>query len=371
MAQKNTVLVVGASGLVGQAALREFEHDFAWDVIGVSRRPPMFTNGRAQHIAVDLLDQQRCADVFGAMSAVTHVVYAAVSEDPDHLIAGWLDRERMKRNQTMLEHVFEPLSAVAPLRHFSLMQGTKAYGGIAGVDVGYTYRERAPRAVHDNFYFLQEDYIRAKQAGRPWHWTVMRPVLVLGDAVGSNLNALLVIAVYAALRREAGQPLAFPGDPEARPTELVDSDLIARALKWAADAPGAANRIFNLANGDVVSMVDLYPAIADEMGMAMGPPEPLSFVEELPKQADAWRAIVRKYRLAAPEDLAAMVGGSMELAGGGARRTETDAPRRRTGGHSSTIAIRQAGFHDCMDSEDSVRKWIRRYQELRLIPPRP
>jgi hypothetical protein len=35
----------------------------------------------------------------------------------------------------------------------------------------------------------------------------------------------------------------------------------------------------------------------------------------------------------------------------------------------STIKARQHGFHDCMDTEDMLRKWFRRFQELKLLPP--
>ena len=35
----------------------------------------------------------------------------------------------------------------------------------------------------------------------------------------------------------------------------------------------------------------------------------------------------------------------------------------------STIKLRQAGFHECMDTEDMFRKWIKRFQELRWLPP--
>ena len=38
---KKKVLIAGASGLVGHAALREFEHDLDWEVVGVSRRAPL------------------------------------------------------------------------------------------------------------------------------------------------------------------------------------------------------------------------------------------------------------------------------------------------------------------------------------------
>ena len=35
-----------------------------------------------------------------------------------------------------------------------------------------------------NFYWNQERYLRGIQNGRPWHWTILRPVLIVGDSVG-------------------------------------------------------------------------------------------------------------------------------------------------------------------------------------------
>jgi hypothetical protein len=35
----------------------------------------------------------------------------------------------------------------------------------------------------------------------------------------------------------------------------------------------------------------------------------------------------------------------------------------------STIKLRQAGFSDCMDTEDCFRKWIKRFQDLKWLPP--
>lgn len=35
----------------------------------------------------------------------------------------------------------------------------------------------------------------------------------------------------------------------------------------------------------------------------------------------------------------------------------------------STVKIRQAGFHDCLDTEDMFRNLIARYQALGWIPP--
>ena len=367
MPSKKKVLVAGASGLVGQAAIRHFAHSFEWDVVGVSRRPPLTDDGRTNYVPVDLLDKDRCAEVFGQMSDVTHLVYTAVNEDPNALHEGWRDRERMQLNLQMLENLFEPLSATAQdFQHFSLLQGTKAYGVHAGLEAPMPFRERAPRVEHDNFYFLQEDYMRARQQGQSWHWTVFRPMLILGDAVGSNLNVLIVIGVYAALRKEAGLPLPSPAG-RRRISQLIDSDVLASAIVWAATAASARNEIFNNANGDVYSWHDLWPAIAAVMGVEVGPPEPISLAAELPKHAEAWRAIVRKYDLAASEDLESFLGASPQLADGvliGSQPDEEGPP-----GIESTIKLRQAGFHECIDSEDSVVKWLRRYQELRLLPP--
>ena len=205
---KRKVLVAGASGLVGHAAVRHFANLADSEVVAVSRRMPAPVEG-AKFLSVDLLDQRRCQEVFGQMSDVTHVVYAAVNEKPG-LMEGWRDREQMQTNLTMLQNLFEPLEAVAKnLQHVSLLQGTKAYGAHLG-PIALPVRERSPRHQHQNFYWLQEDYLRAKQQGKQWYWTILRPQLVIGEAVGSNLNVIPAIGVYAAIRREAGLPLSYP-----------------------------------------------------------------------------------------------------------------------------------------------------------------
>ena len=52
---RKTALVVGATGLVGHAAMKHFSADPDCDIIAVSRRPPDETFG-ARYIAVDLTD---------------------------------------------------------------------------------------------------------------------------------------------------------------------------------------------------------------------------------------------------------------------------------------------------------------------------
>jgi nucleoside-diphosphate-sugar epimerase len=359
---KRKVLVAGASGLVGHAAVRHFSRLPDCEVVAVSRRIPDKVPG-AEFISADLLDQRTCADIFSRMSDVTNVVYAAVNEKPG-LMDGWLDREQMQTNLVMLQNLFEPLESVAKnLQHVTLLQGTKAYGAHLG-PIPLPARERSKRHPHENFYWLQEDYLRARQPGKQWAWTILRPQLVIGPAVGSNLNVIPAIGVYAALRREAGLQLSYPGGPRLL-TEMVDVDLLARAMQWAADTPACRNEIYNITNGDVFVWDEIWPTIAEALGMNIGEPEAHVLAEEMPGQAAQWAEVVRKYTLRAPEDVHAFVGESFYLA---------DFVFNTRGSHEgvmlvSTIKARQHGFHDCIDTEDMLRKWFRRFQELKLLPP--
>lgn len=352
------VLVAGASGLVGQAALRHFAAKPGWTAVGVSRRPPVGLEG-AKFVPIDLADTDACRAAFSSMRDVTHVVYAALFEKPG-LFQGWIEDEQIQRNGLMLRNLFEPLLEVAPLEHVSLLHGTKAYGihhpAIGPRGVKNPLREREPRAQHPNFYFVQEDYLREKQRTHGFGLTVFRPTVIYGDAWGANMNPIPVIGAYAALLRERGEPLHFPGRPgEPVLREAVDADLVASALGWAAESPTANGGTFNLTNGDVYLWSNVWPAIAEAMGMEPGEHRPLRLAEELPARQDEWAALVRKRGLSAPENLLEFVGANslvytdMLLAG---------APQPSNPVLNSTIAARQAGFQDCMDSEDMFRKWF-------------
>lgn len=361
------VLVAGASGLVGYGAMRHFAKLPDWEVVAVSRRAPTHVYD-TQFVSVDLLDEDRCRELFAEMSDVTHLAYAALSEKPG-IFDGWVDRAQMEVNLTMLRNLFDPLEAKAKkLRHVSLLQGTKAYGAhLAPIPI--PARERASRHQHENFYWLQEDYLRGKQAGKKWSFTILRPQIVIGEAIGGNLSLIPPLGVYAALLREEGSPLYFPGG-EPSVFELVDADLLARSMEWAATTEAARNETFNITNGDVATWQDLWPVVADALGMKAGPPRPLSLAVEMPKRQAEWAAIVKKYNLVAPTDLHAFVGESFHFA--------DSCLAYYTAGNKalvsrpmlvSTIKARQAGFHDCIDSADMMRKWFREFQQHRLLPP--
>ena len=89
-----TILIAGVSGLVGFAAAQHFVRLPDWRVIAVSRRLPDGLEG-AELLSVDLTERARCAELFGRMRDVTHVVYAALYEKPG-LVRGWRERDQME-----------------------------------------------------------------------------------------------------------------------------------------------------------------------------------------------------------------------------------------------------------------------------------
>src|SRR5258708_34504683 len=101
---KRKVLVAGASGLVGFAAVKHFAQLPDWETVGVSRRIPPGLEG-ATLLSVDLTDPARCAEVFSQMPDVTHVVYPALNEKPA-LVRGWQERDKMQPNFAMQQNLF-------------------------------------------------------------------------------------------------------------------------------------------------------------------------------------------------------------------------------------------------------------------------
>jgi nucleoside-diphosphate-sugar epimerase len=366
-----TVLVVGASGVIGQAAAAEFASRSQWEVHGLSRRTGSGLPRVAWH-QVDLLDRQVCLSAFSAMTGVTHLVYAAVDEAPG-LVSGWFDPGSIGRNETMLRNVLDGLAGAGCfLEHVTLLQGSKAYGvhshdpAVAAAPL--PLRERDPLRPHANFYFAQEELLRARQPSGGWSLTVLRPTVVYGSALGTNMNLIPVIGAYAALLRAEGRPLHFPkelGVPFL--AEAVDARLLARAIVWSCESALARDEVFNVTNGDVYSWRGVWPSIAGTFGMAPGGPDPISFAEWMPGRSTAWARLVEEHSLRAPADIMAFVGPN-SLAYADMLLREDRSPR--TPILNSTVKIRQAGFADCIDTEDMFVEWFTLLQESGVLPPR-
>ena len=156
---KGSALILGAGGVVGRAALQMFEELPNWRVAGVSRRGPTFDT-RADWLRLDLADPEDCSKQLSAVAQdVTHVVYAALYEGRD-LVSGWTERRQIDVNLAMLKNALVPLLAARSVRHVTLLQGTKAYGVHHG-PYKMPAKEGDPRFIASNFYYEQEDFLRA------------------------------------------------------------------------------------------------------------------------------------------------------------------------------------------------------------------
>jgi nucleoside-diphosphate-sugar epimerase len=356
------VLVAGASGLVGAAAVDAFLDD-GWDVVAVSRRRPEVFNSRPfQHLTVDLRDEAATRTAVSGLTGITHVVYAAVFEKPG-LIAGWTEQDQMDTNLAMLRNVVQPLVEAGSLQHVTLLQGTKAYG-IHLHPMRVPARERHPRDQHANFYWLQEDYLTAEAATAGFTWTIMRPQLIVGPNTGVVMNLPPVIGAYAAICKAEGRPFGFPGGAPYV-WEAVDTRLVANAIRWAAEAPAAAGQHFNLTNGEVFEWRDLWPALADALGVPAAPDQPLSLAEFLPAKADTWEKVVAEHGLR-PIAMTDLLGESHHYADFCFAHGATQPPPPA---FVSTVKIKQAGFTEVWDTEESFVHWIRVLQDRRVLPP--
>ena len=56
---------------------------------------------------IDLTNSTACVEAIAGLDPVTHLVYAAVYEEPD-LVNGWRSAAQMETNRAMLENLLEP-----------------------------------------------------------------------------------------------------------------------------------------------------------------------------------------------------------------------------------------------------------------------
>jgi nucleoside-diphosphate-sugar epimerase len=254
----------------------------------------------------------------------------------------------MDTNLAMLRNLMDPLSQSATgLKHVSLLQGTKAYG-VHLHPIRIPARERFPRDPHENFYWLQEDYVRAKSARDGWAFTIWRPQLIVGPNYGVVMNLPPIIGAFAAICREEGRPFGFPGGA-SWVWEAVDTRLVADALVWGATAANAKGETFNLTNGEVFEWRDLWPSFAEVLGVRPSPDHPVRLAEFLPAKADVWDRIVAKHGLR-KVPMSELVGESHHYADFCFAYGTTSAPPPA---FVSTVKIKQAGFVQVYDIEET------------------
>ncbi|WP_437968702.1 SDR family oxidoreductase [Sorangium sp. So ce260] len=290
--QNKVALVVGAQGIIGRNLIEHLAALGEWDVIGLSRRGGE-PAGRVRHVVVDLLDREDCRRKLGGLAEVTHIFYAAYQDRPT-----WA--ELVPPNLAMLVNVVEAVEPVASgLQHISLMQGYKVYGAHLG-PFKTPARETDAHHMPPEFNVDQQAFLEARQRGKAWSWSALRPSVVCGFALGVPMNLAMVIAVYAAMSKELGLPLRFPGKPAAydKLIEMTDARLLGRATVWAATSAPCRNQAFNVNNGDMFRWSEMWPKIARMFDLEAAPPLPMPLADVMADKEPLWNAMVERHGLA-------------------------------------------------------------------------
>jgi nucleoside-diphosphate-sugar epimerase len=352
MMARRTALIAGATGAVAKRLVELLASDPGWSVIGLSRRPPV-ERDRVVWLAADLADAEACRRVLSGHSDVTHVFYCARAKHGEGGV------ESVEENVAMLCNVLDAAEETAPgLEHVHLVEGAKWYGQHLG-RYPTPAHEDDPRHMPPNFYYDQQDLLATRQKGRSWTWSASRPNVICDFAPERPRNLISIIGAYAAICRELGLRLDFPGKPGAfgALTELTDAGLLARGLVHMATSPACRNQAFNITNGDLIRWERQWPRIAKLFGLEAGTVRTISLASWMRDKEPVWTRIVAKQGLEPRRlDQVALWGFGDFVFG-----QDYDVV-------SSLTRLRRSGFHEVIDTGEKLLGQIQQYRDARILP---
>jgi nucleoside-diphosphate-sugar epimerase len=354
MQTSRTALVIGALGVIGRYIVERLLAEESWSVIGVSRREAA-SGTRYRHIAADLLDA-RISSQLTDLSGVTHIFYAAF-QPAKGAAAGYASNIAPNRDM-LINGVTAVAQQSANLSRVVLVTGTKYYGSHLG-PFKTPARESDPRHMPPDYYFDQIDWLTAFQKGKSWDWVELRPQTLCGFAPGTAMSILPAIAVYAAISKELGLPLRFPGKSGAYTSlyQVTESAHFANAALWAATERRCGLEAFNITNGDYFRWRNLWPRIADVFEMPIGEPQTISLVEHMADKADLWPTLTEKHGLKSFDYDKLVTWPFADYVFGCDWDVMSDVTKSR-----------RFGFHDVVDSEEMFTRLLRRFRQERIVP---
>lgn len=347
--REKTALVAGAGGVIGKALTEALDGAPGWRARTLARRK----TPAPEAIAADLTRADTLREALSTAADTTHLFYAALSPQPSL-------GEEEQVNGAMLRNLLDGLEAVgAPLQRVVLYQGAKVYGVHLGEVPSPFYEDDNPRHIGPNFYFTQEDELRTRQrAGGP-DWTILRPDVVVGDALGNPMNIAMVIGAFAALSRAEGAAFRFPGPAKVYEhvfAQVTDARALARASLWAATSDAARNEAFNYVH-EPFRWRRIWEAVGDALGLDAGPPMPLKLAAHMSGKAGAWHRIVAEHGLLDTPYERAIGWGFGDFVFNTGFDMVSDMGK-----------IRRAGFNETVESAEAIVSAIRRLQEARALP---
>ena len=350
---RQKALIAGGTGAIGGALADHLAKSGDWKVLGLCRRPPANPLPGVDYLLADMTDREACRNVLRVHDDITHLFYCGRAVHDD------LGRESVRDNVDLLANVLDAVSAASPtLDHVHLVQGGKYYGVHLG-PFPTPAREDDPRSVVSNFYYDQEDLLRERSGQAGWTWSASRPNSLLHFSPWNSRNLVSTLGAYAAICREVGSALDFPGPEGAFTslTQLTSTDILSRAITWMATSDEAENQAFNVANGDLVRWCHLWPKLALAFRIPCGTVRPLRLADVMADKEPVWRRITESQGL---EDRPLSTIANWAYADATLERSWDEI--------MSTIKARMSGFDGCIDSDAAFFDLLERYRAARLLP---
>ena len=172
-------------------------------------------------------------------------------------------------------------------------------------------------------------------------------------------NIVSTLGAYAAICRELGAALDFPGHPGAftSVTQMTSIELLARGISWMTTEPLCQDQALNMTNTDVFRWNHLWPKIAESFDMPCGSVRPLKLEEVMSERNELWQKICKKYELKQTT--------LDQVANWGFADATLERYWDEILSHNKS---RRLGFHDWDESETCFLDLLGRYQESRIIP---
>jgi nucleoside-diphosphate-sugar epimerase len=323
-ARERVHLVVGSSGVAGTGIVRHLaQHSPASEPIvalSLDGRVEEALRSRVTGIACDLLQTEAAVEALAEIP-VGWIYYAAQLHPQSHSGRGAVDNMNPRlmqaafgfakpfapmlagvglwrtayyrslaaraglydpagRNRRILENLLQAVRAAGhdALEHVALLTGGRYYGVHLGPDLHPGWQlpltENTPRHPGPSWYFDLEDLLIAESSEQPWSYSIHRPHLIIGFSDGAPISFANALAYYAYLMRAQNKALIFTGGERLYNArwEAVDAELIGAQMLWASRSHGAHNQAFNITNGAPLRWAEVWPRLAEHLGMKVEVP---------------------------------------------------------------------------------------------------
>lgn len=356
MPSRGRALVVGVTGIVGQAVARLLVAE-GWETFGLSRSGGSVVDGVTSRSA-DLGDPTALTAALDGIAPQLVAITAWTRMDTE--------ADNIAVNGGAVRNLLAALAPAGSVRHVALMTGLKHYLGpfeayATGRMADTPFREEQPRLETPNFYYAQEDELFAAAARGGFTWSVHRAHTVFGFAIGNAMNMVATLCAYATICKHLDRPFVFPGSLTQwnGVTDVTDAELLARQMLWAANDDAGHDQAFNIANGDVFRWRWLWPQIAENFGLRWEGFEatvrPLQ--QAMAGMENTWSDIAQTHQLGEPQLSRVASWWHTDADLGREIEVLTDMNKSR-----------KAGFTDSRDTRDSFFDYAERYRQARIIP---